>query len=174
MKIGCFTSPSIRGISEKQSFLVHFQPGIISYKKKIIKKYRVYVAVVLVITLSRLATCPVSSSCSVTHEDGGHLLSAVSMTARIFSALATWKQCCFSVSHSYFFEYLIKLLQIYRAVAVMAANGVCKITCEAIENWLRYQQKTLRRRCYNVGSVLCINNLWSIQWNFAKFTGQLP
>ena len=31
--------------------------------------------------------------------NGGHLLSAVSMTARIFSALATWKQCCFSVSH---------------------------------------------------------------------------
>ena len=31
--------------------------------------------------------------------DGGHLLSAVSMTARIFSALATWKQCCFSASH---------------------------------------------------------------------------
>ena len=30
---------------------------------------------------------------------GGHLLSAVSMTARIFSALATWKQCCFSASH---------------------------------------------------------------------------
>ena len=30
--------------------------------------------------------------------DGGHFLSAVSMTARIFSALATWKQCC-SVHH---------------------------------------------------------------------------
>ena len=67
-------------------------------KKK--KKYWVYVAVVLVITLSLLATCPVSSSCSVTHVDGGHLLSSVSMTARIFSALATGKQCCFSVSHS--------------------------------------------------------------------------
>ena len=30
VKIGCFTSPSIRAISEKQSFLVHFQLGIIS------------------------------------------------------------------------------------------------------------------------------------------------
>ena len=30
---------------------------------------------------------------------GGHFLSAVSMTARIFSALAMWKQCCFSASH---------------------------------------------------------------------------
>ena len=31
VKIGCFTSPSIRAISEKQSFLVHFQ---LSWKKK--------------------------------------------------------------------------------------------------------------------------------------------
>ena len=30
VKIGCFTSPSIRGISQKQSFLVYFQLGIIS------------------------------------------------------------------------------------------------------------------------------------------------
>ena len=30
VQIGCFTSPSIRGISEKQSFLVYFQLGIIS------------------------------------------------------------------------------------------------------------------------------------------------
>ena len=34
VEIGCFTSPSIRAISEKQSFLVHFQLGIISWKKK--------------------------------------------------------------------------------------------------------------------------------------------
>ena len=63
-------------------------------KKKKKKKYWVYVAVVLVITLSLLATCPVSSSCSVTHVDGGHLLSAVSMTARIFSALE-WETVLF-------------------------------------------------------------------------------
>ena len=37
VKIECFTFPSKRGVSEKQSFLVHFQLGIISYKKK--KKY---------------------------------------------------------------------------------------------------------------------------------------
>ena len=30
VQIGCFTSPSIRGISEKQSFLVYFQLGIIT------------------------------------------------------------------------------------------------------------------------------------------------
>ena len=59
---------------------------------------------------------------------------------------------------------------VIRAVAAMAANGVCKITCKTVENWLRYQQKTLRRRCHNVGSVLCINNFWSTQSNSAKFT----
>ena len=56
----------------------------------------------------------------------------------------------------------------------MAANGVCKITCKTVENWLRYQRKKLRRRCHHVGSVLCINNFWSTQSNSAKFTGQLP
>ena len=34
VKIGCFTFPSKRVVYEKQSFLVHFQLGIISYKKK--------------------------------------------------------------------------------------------------------------------------------------------
>ena len=66
VQIGCFTSPSIRGISEKQSFLVYFQLGIISWKTKK-KRYWAYVAVVLIITLSILATCLVSSNCSVTH-----------------------------------------------------------------------------------------------------------
>ena len=39
VKIGCLTFPSKRGVSEKQSSLVHFQLGIISYKKNKIKKY---------------------------------------------------------------------------------------------------------------------------------------
>ena len=97
VQIGCFTSPSIRGISEKQSFHVFFQLGIITLKKKK-KRYWAYVAVVLIITLSILATCLVCSNCSVTHVRWGHFLSAFSMTARIFSALAMWKQCC-SVHH---------------------------------------------------------------------------
>ena len=71
VQIGCFTSPSIRGISEKQSFLVYFQLGIITWKKK--KRYWAYVAVVLIITLSILATCLVSSNCSVTHVRWGAL-----------------------------------------------------------------------------------------------------
>ena len=73
VKIGCFTFPSKRGVSEKQSFLVHFQLGIISYWKKNIYIYWVYFAVVLVITLSLLATCPVSSNSSVTHVRWGAL-----------------------------------------------------------------------------------------------------
>ena len=84
VQIGCFTSPSIRGISEKQSFLVYFQLGIISKKKKK-KRYWAYVDVVLIITLSILATCLVSSNCSVTHVRWGRAL----------------PQCCFN-DGSYF------------------------------------------------------------------------
>ena len=81
VQIGCFTSPSIRGISEKQSFLVYFQLGIITWKKKKKKKrYWAYVDVVLIITLSILATCLVSSNCSVTHVRWGRAL----------------PQCCFN------------------------------------------------------------------------------
>ena len=75
--IGCFISPSIRGISEKQSFLVYFQLGIISWKKTKKKRYWAYVAVVLKITLSILVTCLVSSNCSVTHVRWGEGTSSV-------------------------------------------------------------------------------------------------
>ena len=81
VQIGCFTSPSKRGISEKQSFLVYFQLGIISWKKNKKKtRYWAYVDVVLIITLSILATCLVSSNCSVTHVRWGRAL----------------PQCCFN------------------------------------------------------------------------------
>ena len=80
VQIGCFTSLYIRGISEKQSFLVYFQLGIIYWKKKKKKRYWAYVAVVLIITLSILATCLVSSNCSVTHVRWGRAL----------------PQCCFN------------------------------------------------------------------------------
>ena len=40
-------------------------------------------------------------------------------------------------------------------------GSVCKITCKTVGNWLRYQRKTVRRHCHNVGSVFCINNFWS-------------
>ena len=176
VQIGCFTSPSIRGISEKQSFLVYFQLGIISWKKKKKKRYWAYVDVVLIITLSILATCLVSSNCSVTHVRWGEGTSSVLFQWRpAFSALWRCGNSVVSVHHiNNFLKYSIKPHQIFRAVAAMAANGVCKITCKTVENWLRYQRKTLRRRCHNVGSVLCINNFWSTQSNSAKFTGQLP
>ena len=88
-----------KGIFGKDIFSRLFSAMYNILKKK--KRYWAYVAVVLIITLSILATCLVSSNCSVTHVrwGGGHFLSAVSMMARIFSALATWKQCCFSASH---------------------------------------------------------------------------
>ena len=91
VQIGCFTSPSIRGISEKPSFLVYFQLGIISWKKKKKKRYWAYVAVVLIITLSILATCLVSSNCSATHVRWGEGTSSVLFQWRpAFSAL--WRR----------------------------------------------------------------------------------
>ena len=80
VQIGCFTSSSIRGILQKQSFLVYFHLGIIFKKKNKKKRYWAYVDVVLIITLSILATCLVSSNCSVTHVRWGRAL----------------PQCCFN------------------------------------------------------------------------------
>ena len=57
-----------KGYFGKAIFLVYFQLGIISWKKKKKKKrYWANVDVVLIITLSIQATCLVSSNCSVTH-----------------------------------------------------------------------------------------------------------
>ena len=64
------TSPNLQG-SRRNGCEWCVRMGIISKKKK--KKYWVYVAVVLVITLPLLATCPVSSKCSVTHVQWGAL-----------------------------------------------------------------------------------------------------
>ena len=98
VQIGCFTSPSIRGILEKQSFLVYFQLGIISWKKK--PRYWAYVAVVLIITLSILATCLVSSNCSVTHVRWGESTSSVLFQWRpAFSALWRRGNSVVSVHH---------------------------------------------------------------------------
>ena len=100
VQIGCFTSPSIRGISEKQSFLVYFQLGILSWKKKKKKRYWAYVAVVLIITLSILATCLVSSNCSVTHVRWGEGTSSVLFQWRpAFSALWRRGNSVVSVHH---------------------------------------------------------------------------
>ena len=39
-------------------------------------------------------------------------------------------------------KYWLKLYQLLRAVAVIVADGVCKIMWKSVENWLRYQRKT--------------------------------
>ena len=107
VQIGCFTSPSIRGISEKQSFLVYFQLGIISWKKKKKKRYWAYVDVVLIITLSILATCLVSSNCSVTHVRWREGTSSVLFQWRpAFSALWRCGNSVVSVHHIITFEIL--------------------------------------------------------------------
>ena len=145
-------------------------------KKKKKKRYWAYVDVVLIITLSILATCLVSSNCSVTHVRWGEGTSSVLFQWRP-AFLALWRcgNSVVSVHHiNNFWNTRSNLTKFFRAVAAMAANGVCKITCKTVGNWLRYQRKTLRQRCHNVGSVLCINNFWSTQSNSAKFTGQLP
>ena len=138
-------------------------------KKKKKKGYWAYVAVVLIITLSILATCLVSSNCSVTHVRWGESTSSVLFQWRpAFSALWRRGNSVVWVNH------INNFWNTRSNLTTMAANGVCKITCKTVENWLRYQWKTLLRHCHNVGSVLCINNFWSTQSNSAKFTGQLP
>ena len=87
VQIGCFTSPSIRGISEKQSFLGK-------------KRYWAYVDVVLIITLSILVTCLVSSNCSVTHVRWREGTSSVLFQWRpAFSALWRCGNSVVSVHH---------------------------------------------------------------------------
>ena len=143
-------------------------------KKKKKKRYWAYVDVVLIITLSILATCLVSSNCSVTHVRWGEGTSSVLFQWRpAFKRSGDVETVLFQSITLITLKYSIKPHQIFRAVDAMAANSVCKITCKTVGNWLRYQQKTLRRRCHNVGSVLYINNFWSTQSNSAKFTGQL-
>ena len=140
------------------------------------KRYWAYVDVVLIITLSILATCLVSSNCSVTHVRWGEGTSSVLFQWRpAFSALWRRGNSVVSVHHiNNFWNTWSNLTKFFRAVAATAANGVCNITCKTVENWLRYQRKTLHRRCHNVGSVFCINNFWSTKSNSVKFTGQLP
>ena len=145
-------------------------------KKKKKKRYWAYVDVVLIITLSILATCLVSSNCSVTHVRWGEGTSSVLFQWRpAFSALWRRGNSVVSVHHiNNFWNTRSNLTKFFRAVAATAANGVCKITCKTVENWLWYQRKTLHQLCHNVGSVFCINNFWCTQSNSVKFTGQLP
>ena len=127
----------------------------------------------LVNTLLLLATCPVSLNSSLTHEQRGALTQCCFNDGPLFQRSGDVETVLLQCITLITFGILYQLHQIYRAVAVMAANGVCKNTCEAIENWLRYQLKTIRRGWYNVCSVFCINNFWSSQLNSLRFTGYL-
>ena len=97
----------------------------------------------LIITLSILATCLVSSNCSVTHVRWGEGTSSVLFQWRpAFSALWRRGNSVVSVHHfNNFWNTRSNLTKFFRAVAATAANGVCKITCKTVENWLRYQRK---------------------------------
>ena len=100
VQIGCFTSPSIRGISEKTIFSRLFSARYHILKKKKKKRYWAYVDVVLIITLSILATCLVSSNCSVTHVRWGKGTSSVLFQWRpAFSALWRCGNSVVSVHH---------------------------------------------------------------------------
>ena len=173
MQIGCFTSPSIRGISEKQFFLVYFQLGIISWKKK---RYWAYVDVVLIITLSILAICLVSSNCSVTHVRLGEGTSSVLFQWRpAFSALWRRGNSVVSVHHINNFWNTLTNLTKFSGQSPQRLRMVCaKLHVKRLRIDWDNNEKTLRRRCHSFGSVFCINNFWSTQSNSAKFTGQLP
>ena len=96
VQIGCFTSPSIRAIFSR---LFSARYHILKKKKKK-KRYWAYVDVVLIITLSVLATCLVSSNCSVTHVRWGEGTSSVLFQWRpAFSALWRCGNSVVSVHH---------------------------------------------------------------------------
>ena len=102
VQILCSTSPSIRGISEKTIFsrLFSARYHILKKKKKKKKRYWAYVDVVLIITLSILATCLVSSNCSVTHVRWREGTSSVLFQWRpAFSALWRCGNSVASVHH---------------------------------------------------------------------------
>ena len=68
------------------------------------------------------------------------------------------------------------LRQIYRAVAVIPADGACKITWKTVKNWrLNWRLNDFFFFKYSIKfHTNLINNFWSNQWNSAKFTEQLP
>ena len=91
-----------KGYFGKAIFSRLFQLGIITSKKtnKKKKRYWAYVAVVLIITLSILATSLVSSNCSVTHVRWGESTSSVLFQWRpAFSALWRRGNSVVSVHH---------------------------------------------------------------------------
>ena len=143
-------------------------------KKK--KRYWAYVDVVLIITLSILATCLVSSNCSVTHVRWGEGTSSVLFQWRpAFAALWRRGNSVVSVHHINNFWNTRSNLTKYSGQSPQRLRMVCaKWHVKRLRIDWDINEKRLRRRCHNVGSVFCINNFCSTQSNSAKFTGQLP
>ena len=142
-------------------------------KKK--KRYWAYVDVVLIITPSFLATCLVSSNCSVTHVRWGEGTSSVLFQWRpAFSALWRCGNSVVSVHHiNNFWNTRLNLTK-FSGQSPQWLRIVCaKLHVKRLGIDWDINKKTLRRRCHNVGSVIYINNFWSTQSNSAKFTGQL-
>ena len=148
----------------------------------------------LIITLSILATCLVSSNCSVTHARWGEGTSSVLFQWRpAFSALWRCGNSVVSVHHINNFWNTRSNLTKFSGQSPQWLRMVCaKLHVKRLRiDWdinekrsgppqwlvcakLHVRWLNVRRRCHNVGSVLCINNFWSTQSNSAKFTGQLP
>ena len=171
-----FTSPSIRGISEKHLFSFIFQLGIISWKKKKKKRYWAYVDVVLRITISILATCLVSSNLlSHTCTMGEGTSSVLFQWRPAFSALWRCGNSVVSVHHiNNFWNTRSNLTKFSGQSPQWLEWCVAKLHVKRLRIDWDINEKRSRWRCHNFGSVLCINNFWSTQSNSAKFTGQLP
>ena len=68
----------------------------------------------------------------------------------------------------------MKLRQIYRAVAVIPADGACKITWKTVKNWRLNWRLNDNFKKYSIKfPTNLIDNFWSTQSIFAKFAGQL-
>ena len=130
----------------------------------------------LIITLSILATCLVSSNCSVTHvrwgralpqccfNDGPHFQRSGDVETVLF-------QCITLIT----FGILDQTSPNFSGQSPQRLRMVCaKLHVKRLRIDWDINEKTLHRRCHNVGSVFCINNFWSTQSNSVKFTGQLP
>ena len=101
----------------------------------------------LIITLPFLATCLVSSNCSVTHVRWGEGTSSVLFQWRpAFSALWRCGNSVVSVHHiNNFWNTRLNLTK-FSGQSPQWLRIVCaKLHVETVGNWLRYQQKTLRR-----------------------------
>ena len=127
----------------------------------------------LVNTLSLLVTCPVSLNCSVTHVQRGSLT-----------------QCCFNDGPHFPRSGDVETV-LFQCITLITF-GILYQTSSNLQGsrpngcewWMQkymwsgwelteISTKNDPPRWYNVGSVLCINNFWSSQWNFPKFTGHL-